>query len=43
MDRAVFVYTTFRGLVEVEAVARVISGKSWRLASTILPGRPSRH
>jgi hypothetical protein len=29
MDRAVFVYTTFRGLVEAEAAATVISGNGW--------------
>jgi periplasmic divalent cation tolerance protein len=43
MDRAVFVYTTFPGLVEAEAAAKVIVEKRWAACANILPGMISHY
>ncbi len=41
MDRAVFVYTTFPGLVEAEEAAKVIVGQRLAVCANILPGMVS--
>jgi periplasmic divalent cation tolerance protein len=43
MDRAVFVYTTFPGLVEAEAAAKVIVEKRLAACANILPGMISHY
>jgi periplasmic divalent cation tolerance protein len=43
MDRAVFVYTTFPGLVEAEAAAKVIVERRLAACANILPGMISHY
>ena len=43
MDRAVFVYTTFPGLVEAEAAAKVIVGQRLAACTNILPRMVSHY
>ena len=43
MDRAVFVYTTFPGLVEAEAAAKVIVERRLAACAHILPGMVSHY
>jgi len=43
MDRAVFVYTTFPGLVEAEEAAKVIVGQRLAACANILPGMVSHY
>jgi periplasmic divalent cation tolerance protein len=43
MDRAVFVYTTFPGLVEAEEAAKVIVRQRLAACANILPGMVSHY
>jgi periplasmic divalent cation tolerance protein len=43
MDRAVFVYTTFPGLVEAEEAAKAIIGQRLAACANILPGMISHY
>ena len=43
MDRAVFVYTTFPGLVEAEEAAKVIVERRLAACANILPGMVSHY
>ena len=43
MDRVVFVYTTFPGLVEAEAAAKVIVERRLAACANILPGMISHY
>ena len=43
MDRAVFVYTTFPGLVEAEEAAKAIVGQRLAACANILPGMVSHY
>ncbi len=43
MDRAVFVYTTFPGLVEAEEAAKVIVERRLAACANLLPGMISRY
>jgi len=43
MDRAVFVYTTFPGIVEAEAAAKVIVERRLAACANIVPGMISHY